>query len=325
MKNLEDMPEEKFIEKNNDKTKKESSSEDEEEEDEEDENDENFLEGESIEKTEEMKIYEQETGRYAVWRGVVTEGFKRWQKGEKIYNRDKERISLYVSEETKNKWAEFLEQSNYTTISKLIRESVKHFIEDSNNKLSPGTISNISHALKEPLTSIKGYSQLLLETHKDHLSEEVLSTLKNIFEQSIHLENKIINFLDNIKGQSTKYDILLIEDDVATIRLITSFFESRGYVCKGVVTGFKGLEELKNGSPQLILLDIILPDLSGYDICKSIKSDKLYQNIPVYFLTAISGSEVESRLEETGANGYILKPFNFSDFDVLFKLLKKKN
>ena len=310
------MPEEEFVDENDDKIKEESGSEDE---------DNYLLNGKPIEKTEEMKLYEQETGRYAVWRGVVTEGFKRWQKGEKIYNRDKERISLYVSEDTKNAWSEFLENSNFTTISKLIRESVKHFIEDSNNKLSPATISNISHALKEPLTSIKGYSQLLLETHKDNLSEEVIETIKNIFEQSIHLENKIINFLDNIKGQSTKYDILLIEDDVATIRLITSFFESKEFVCKGVVSGFKGLEELKNGTPQLILLDIILPDLSGYDICKSIKSDKLYQNIPVYFLTAISGSEVENRLEETGANGYILKPFNFSDFDILFDVLKKKN
>lgn len=309
-----DMPENKIIENPGDKPKKKLKN-----------NAEETPEEETIEKTEEMKQYEQETGRYSVWRGVVTEGFKRWQKGEKVYNRDKERISLYVSEDTKTKWTEFIEKSNYTTISKLIRESVLHFIENSNNNISPGTVSNISHALKEPLTSIKGYSQLLLETHKENLSEEVLSTIRNIFEQSIHLENKIINFLDNIKGHGSKYDILLIEDDVATIRLITSFFESRGFICKGIASGFKGIEELKNGTPQLILLDIILPDISGYDICKTLKSDDLYNDIPVYFLTAISGSEVESQLEETGANGYILKPFNFSDFDFLFDILVKGN
>ncbi len=298
-----DMPENKFIE-----------------------NPEDTPEEEHIEITEEMKQYEQETGRYAIWRRVVTEGFKKWQKGEKVYNRDKERISLYISEVTKTKWTDFLENSNYTTISKLIRESVRQFIEESNNKISTGTVSNISHALKEPLTSIKGYSQLLLETHKENLSEEVLSTVKNIFEQSIHLENKIISFLDNIKEQSTSYDILLIEDDVATIHLITSFFESKGFICKGIQSGNKGLEELKYNPerPQLILLDIILPDIRGYDICKSLKSDDLYKDIPVYFLTAISGSEVESRLEETGANGYILKPFNFSDFDFLFDILVKR-
>ncbi|MFX1256470.1 MAG: response regulator [Promethearchaeota archaeon] len=273
---------------------------------------------------EDMIRYEKETGKYARWRGVVTEGFKKWLKGEKIYNRDKERISLYVSEETKSAWTKFIESSNYSTISKLIRDSVKHFIEDKSNKINPQTISNISHALKEPLTSIKGYSQLLLENYKEKLSDPVLSTVKNIFEQSIHLENKIIKFLDNIRGQTTNYDILLIEDDVATIRLITSYFESKGYICKGVVSGLKGIEELKNGSPKLILLDIILPDLSGYDICKTIKSDKEFQSTPVYFLTAISGSEVEKQLEETGANGYILKPFNFSDFDILNDILQKE-
>jgi CheY-like chemotaxis protein len=309
-----DMPEDKFIEnpENKPKNKLKNKAEDASEEG-------------TIEKTPEMKQYEQETGRYSVWRGVVTEGFKRWQKGEKVYNRDKERISLYVSDETKTKWTDFLENSKYTTISKLIRESVGHFIEESNNKISPGTVSNISHALKEPLTSIKGYSQLLLETHKDALSKDVLTTVRNIFEQSIHLENKIVNFLDNIKGQGSEYDILLIEDDPSTIKLISSFFESKGFICKGIPSGFKGIEELKNGTPQLILLDIILPDISGYDICKTLKSDELYKDIPVYYLTAISGSEVETRLEDTGANGYILKPFNFTDFNFLFDILVKKN
>lgn len=281
-------------------------------------------------KSKEMERYENETGKYAIWRGIVTEGYKKWAKGEKVYNRDKERISLYVSEDTKNQWQEFIKNSNYSTISKLIRESVKIFIEENPysdsgiNKLNSQTISNISHALKEPLTSIKGYSQLLIENYKESLTENVLSTIKNIFDQSILLENKIIGFLDDIHVESPKYDILLIEDDLATIRLITSYFESKGYLCKGVVSGSKGIEELKNSTPKLILLDIILPDLSGYDICKTIKSDKEYKKIPVFFLTAIAGSEVEKNLEATNADGYILKPFNFSDFGVIFDIINEE-
>jgi CheY-like chemotaxis protein len=280
---------------------------------------------ENVEKTEEMIEYEKETGHYSVWRGIVTEGFKKWQKGEKIYNRDKERISLYVSEETKDKWNKFLENSKYTTISKLIRESVDIFIEDHNTQPNINMISNISHALKEPLTSIKGYSQLLLENFKQDLSEEVKSTVKNIFEQSIQLENKILKFLDNISDFGMQYDILLIEDDLATIRLITSYFESKGYVCKGIMTGSKAIEELNYNLPQVILLDIILPDLNGYDVCKIIKRNDRFNKIPLYYLTAISASEVEMRLKETGADGYILKPFNFTDFDKIFKILHKEN
>ncbi|TFG17171.1 MAG: response regulator [Promethearchaeota archaeon] len=125
-----------------------------------------------------------------------------------------------------------------------------------------------------------------------------------------------------MKTESTQYDILLIEDDLATIRLLTSYFESKGFSCKGVVSGKKGFEELNNNHPKVILLDIILPDYSGYDICKQIKMNKELKNVPVFLLTAIPGSEVEKHMEETHADGFILKPFDFSDFEIVFKHLK---
>ena len=281
-----------------------------------------------------MKKYEDENDKYAIWRGAITEGFKKWLKGEKIYARDKERISLYVDDKIKGDWQKFINQNKETfpTFSELIRQSVKSFIEDSSmvsselSKLNPSTISNISHDLKEPLTSIKGYSQLLLESEefRGKLSEHIEETIKNIFDQSNLLENIIKNFLDNIQPESTPYDILLIEDDLATIRLITSYFESKKFICKGVISGTKGLEELRRVIPKVILLDIILPDLSGYDICQTIKTDNAYKKIPVFFLTAISATEIKKRLNQTLADGYILKPFNFSDFKVIFEILNGK-
>jgi signal transduction histidine kinase len=127
-----------------------------------------------------MEQYMAETTKYAIWRGAVTEGFIRWLKGEKVYTRDKERISLYVEDKVKNEWQDFINlNEDFPTFSELIRQSVNTFIEDSSrvsselSKLNPSTISNISHALKEPLTSIKGYSQLLLE------SEEYQGKLSN--------------------------------------------------------------------------------------------------------------------------------------------------
>ena len=277
-----------------------------------------------------MEEYQEETDKYAIWRGSITEGFKKWLKGEKIYDRDKERISLYVSEETKKNWQDFKESHEYSTISALIRESVDYYIEQKSDLFGEGlrrmddkTISNISHALKEPLTTIKGFSQLLLENYNEELNEEVLFTIKNIFDQSLLLENKIINILDNIAVEELhpQYDILLIEDDLATIRLLTSYFKSKGYKCKGVVSGTKGIEQIRGGVPKLILLDIILPDISGYEICKMIKDHKVYKEIPVYLLTAIPGSEVEKKMGEIKADGYILKPFDFSDFEVVFQYL----
>ena len=277
-----------------------------------------------------MKEYEETTDKYANWRGNITEGFMKWLKGEKMYDREKERISLYVSDGTKEEWSQFIKthKDKYNTISKLIRESVNYFIQkkpglanDDLKTLDNQTLTNISHALKEPLTSIKGFSQLLIENYKDEMEEGVFNTIQNIFNQSLLLEKKIINILDNIKTETTQYDILLIEDDLATIRLLTSYFGSKGYTCKGVVSGTKGLEEMSNNPPKLVLLDIILPDYSGYNICKQIKSNKKFRDIAVYLLTAIPGSEVEKNLEESNANGYILKPFDFSDFEVIFQYL----
>ena len=278
-----------------------------------------------------MNQYEEETTKYAIWRGAITEGFIKWLKGEKVYTRAKERISLYVAENVKDDWQNFINtnKNSFPTFSELIRQSVNSFIEDSSrvsselSKLNPTTLSNISHALKEPLTSIKGYSQLLLESedYRGKLSNHVEETIKNIFDQSNLLENIIKNFLDNIKPDIAPYDILLIEDDLATIRLITSYFESKKYVCKGVVSGTKGLEELRRTIPKVILLDIILPDISGYDICHTIKTDNDFKKIPVFFLTAISASEVKKHLRTSLADGYILKPFNFSDFNIIFEIL----
>ncbi len=276
-----------------------------------------------------MRKYEDETKKYAVWRNSITEGFVKYLKGEKIYDKDKERISLYVKEDIKIKWLKFIEEHNYSTISKLIRESVSYFIKENTGlkkddlfSIDPSTISNISHALKEPLTSIKGFSQLLLEGPlKEELTDEILDTIKNIFDSSILLENKIKNILDDITVESAKYDILLVEDDLATIRLVTSYFESKGYSCKGVISANKAIEELRSVIPKLVLLDIILPDMSGYEFCKMIKSEDKFKDVPVYLLTAIPGNEVRKNIKEIKADGYILKPFDFNDFEVILKFL----
>ena len=289
------------------------------------------VESEDIEdKTPIMKQYEEETGKYAIWRGKVTEGFKKWLKGEKVYNRDKDRISLYVSAEMKDEWQDFIKNHNISTISKLIRQSVGRYINQQEHSIKGDsintnleTISNLSHALKEPLTTIKGFSQLLLENNKEEMSNKVAAKIGSIFEQSCMLENKIKNILENIKEEPSQYDVLLIEDDPATIRLLTNYFENMDYSINGVVSGTRGLQELKSSDPRVILLDIILPDISGYELCKIIKNDKDLKDIPVYILTAIPGSEVEKKMDEIQADGIILKPFDFSDFKEVIQHLSK--
>ncbi len=71
-----------------------------------------------------MEKYENETGKKAIWRGILTESYKKWLKGDKIYEQDKERITFLASEEDKRTWYEFMKKKKFTTFSKLIREAI---------------------------------------------------------------------------------------------------------------------------------------------------------------------------------------------------------
>lgn len=268
-----------------------------------------------------MDDYEKETGKKAIWRGRITESFKKWQKGEKIYEKNKERVMILVSEESKKGWQEFIKENEIATISKLIRKAVNFFIEFTEQSRTLKTASQISHELKESLTVIKGYSHILFENYKDKLEWDVVLKLKTIYDQSLILENKIINNLEKPSMEGAVYDILIIEDDFLTIDLLVDFFQSKGFSCKHRSSASEALEEMQKVVPKMILLDIILPDMSGYEICKKIKSNAKFKDIPIYFITAVPGSEVSNKLEETGADGYFLKPFNFSKFEILFNYL----
>lgn len=272
-------------------------------------------------KTNEMKDYEKETGKFAIWRGRVTEGFKKWQKGEKIYEKDKERIMILVSVEVKGKWQNFAKKFEYTTVSKLIREAVSFFIKLKENISSRKPLPQISHELKEVLTIIKGYSHLLFEEYKDQLDLDIMLKIKTIYDQSLILEDKIINNLEQPKLGEYPYDILIIEDELLTINLLVDYFRMKNYTCKYVLTGEEALEEIKSNIPKLILLDILLPDIDGFEICRKIKSNENLKKVPVFYITAVPRSKVVEKMIETGADGYFLKPFDFSKFKILFDYL----
>ena len=93
-------------------------------------------------------------------------------------NQDKERISLYVDKDVKEEWQTFAKNNDFSTLSKLIRESLKFYIQCRGLDLP-----SLSHGLKEPLTSIKGYLQLIIETSGDSLDDNIISTLRNVLNQ----------------------------------------------------------------------------------------------------------------------------------------------
>jgi len=273
-----------------------------------------------------MKKYEKETGKFAIWRGNITESFKKWQKGEKVYGDDKERVTILLPEATKLKWQRFVDikKRKFPTISKLVRKSVDYYIDIGSKNVDIKTLSGLSHDLKEPLTAIKGFTDLILEKFRDELSLEVLFNMKEIYDRCLTLEHVLNNALSESEIETFEYDILIVDDDVFAIKVLSDFFKLRNYTYKSAQSGLEALQMLERALPKIILLDIILPEMDGYEICKIIKSDDQLKHIPVFYITAVASFEVEKKIQETGAEGFFLKPFNFKEFEILFKLLAQE-
>ena len=276
---------------------------------------------EEIVKTEEMDRFEKETGKQAIWRGTITKDFIKWQKGEKVYTKNKERINILISEDKKNKWQKFIENNNIGTISKLVRRSVDYYIDSIPTVTKINNFSKLAHNLREDLSSIKGFSQILIQEYKDELSWDLLLKIKEIFDKSLNLEKLIKQILDEEEEKMDNYDILIIDDDKSTIYLISEFLKKKGITFKATGLGHEAMYLIQKNTTKLILLDILLPDNDGYEICKSIKSTSKLKDIPIFYITAVPESEVKEKLNITGADGYFLKPFDMSKFNIVLNYL----
>src|ERR1044071_9241939 len=106
-----------------------------------------------------------------------------------------------------------------------------------------------------------------------------------------------------------KKKVLIIDDDESLCGLLIDFLEDHGYRVITAYRGSTGLKKAKEEQPHLIVLDVDLPDLSGYDVCKKIRKVSYLQNTPVVMLTARSGEGAEVHGFESGADDYISKPF----------------
>ena len=83
-----------------------------------------------------------------------------------------------------------------------------------------------------------------------------------------------------------KGKIFIIEDEASIIQLVQLNLEKEGFIVASSLNGNEGLKELKKFEPNLLLLDWMLPDLSGIDVCKNIRKDKNFKNLPIIMLTA---------------------------------------
>jgi len=121
-----------------------------------------------------------------------------------------------------------------------------------------------------------------------------------------------------------KKRILLIEDEVDMIYALTLQLEAVHYEVLSAVDGQVGLDMARKEKPDLIVLDLMLPRMDGYKICRMLKFDEKYKKIPIIMFTARAQDQDKKLGQEVGADAYITKPFDSQVLlDKISALLKK--
>jgi len=103
--------------------------------------------------------------------------------------------------------------------------------------------------------------------------------------------------------------ILVVDDETDILETVKMRLEANGYNVLTATNGNEGYKKAKTESPDLIILDLMLPGLDGFQICRLLKFDENYQHIPIIMLTARSQEEDKMWGEKVGADYYLTKPF----------------
>lgn len=107
--------------------------------------------------------------------------------------------------------------------------------------------------------------------------------------------------------------VMVVDDNPANLKLMEEMLRPRGYEIRSFPRGRMALAAASQRPPDLILLDITMPEMSGYEVCEQLKSDPRLSNIPVIFLSALDALQDRLRGFRSGAVDYISKPFQFEE------------
>lgn len=111
----------------------------------------------------------------------------------------------------------------------------------------------------------------------------------------------------------TTHTLLIIDDNITNLKLTMSYLKAYSYKILTASTGLDGVDRAQLTVPDLILLDVMMPDIDGFEVCARLKANPTTADIPVIFMTAISDAEHKTRGLREGAVDYVTKPVNVSE------------
>jgi len=99
--------------------------------------------------------------------------------------------------------------------------------------------------------------------------------------------------------------VLIVDDDVTITQVLSLLLKTHGYDVLVANSGKDGIQIIQSESPQVVILDLMMPDMDGWEVCRRVRT---FSNIPIIILSAVSDARIISQAKEYGANGYLVKP-----------------
>lgn len=237
-----------------------------------------------------------------------------------------------------------------SSCSKLIDQYEVAFVQNTgvnadSSKKSPEEYSELRHNLRTPLNAIIGYSEILMEDYEDDLEENTLEDFQQIINLARETETAIENFVDYIRGEAIdpkndnssnqlesaealfkslgdieysitlgdeikESDILIVDDNVTNCEVLQRRLSMQGLSCRTAYDGNTAIAEVFKKTPDLILLDVILPDINGLELLKSFRKEHNSESLPVIMVSAFNDVDSISKCIQLGAQDYLPKPIN---------------
>ena len=107
--------------------------------------------------------------------------------------------------------------------------------------------------------------------------------------------------------------VLIVDDEKDIVETLKFMLEAENISCITAYDGEEAFSKVKSEKPDLIILDVMLPKINGYKVCRLLKFDAKYKDIPILMVTARSQEEDKEISKETGADEYITKPFDIQE------------
>ena len=123
--------------------------------------------------------------------------------------------------------------------------------------------------------------------------------------------------------ENKKQKILIVDDEPMNLKVISVILENYGYTYETARNGIEALEKAKSFSPDLVFLDIMMPEMDGYEACRLLKDDPLTCHIPVVMVTALADKDSKLQGLKAGANDFLTKPVDTTELMVRTKNLLK--